>query len=80
MKKNDIALLIIIVAVSVGIAYFAGRAIIGHLKPADATVEVVEVISADITKPDPAVFNSDAINPSIPIKIGDSTNQQPFGQ
>lgn len=80
MKKNDIAVLILVVAISVGVAFFVGRAILGDKKPSDTTVETVEVLTADIKQPDPAVFNDKAINPAVSIKIGDSTNQQPFGQ
>lgn len=80
MKKNDIALLILIVSISVIGAYFIGKAVIGYSKQGEAKVETVEKIDAQISAPDPTIFNSDAINPAVPIKIGDSTNQQPFGQ
>lgn len=80
MKKNDIALLALIVGFSLITAYFIGQAIIGMSKQGVASVETVEVISSDITQPDKTVFNKDAINPAVPINIGDSTNQQPFGQ
>lgn len=80
MKKNDIVAIVVIVAVSVLIAYFVGRAVLGNLKPRDASVEVVDVITADIQKPDPSVFSKDGLNPSVSINIGTSTNQQPFGE
>lgn len=80
MKKNDIAVLIAVVAISLGVAFFAGKAVLGDRKPEDTRVEVVDVITADVKQPDPAVFNENAINPAVSIKIGDSTNQQPFGQ
>lgn len=81
MKKSDIALLAIIVSVSLGIAYFAGQALIGLTQQqGNAEVETVEPISSEVQSPDASVFSKDAINPAVPIKIGDSTNQQPFGQ
>ena len=40
--------------------------------------EVVQKISTDFEKPDPSVFNDQAINPTQLIQIGDSTNPQPF--
>jgi hypothetical protein len=82
MKKNDIALLALIVFFSVAIAYFVGRAVLGGASnTGQAEVEKVDAINPTIaSKPDPAIFNKDAINPSVSIKIGDSTKQQPFGQ
>lgn len=80
MKKNDFAVLALIVTISLLIAYFAGQALISRTKPASTAVESVDKIDASITPPDAAVFNKDAINPSVPIRIGDSSNQQPFGQ
>lgn len=79
MKKNDIAVLILIVSISLGVAYFIGQAVVGMTKQGPVQVEVAEKISSDIVQPDPAVFNDKAINPSVPIRIGNSTNQQPFG-
>lgn len=80
MKKSDITVIILIISVSLIAAYFIGQAVIGATKQGEAVVEVVDKISPEITKPDPSVFNKDAINPAVPIKIGNSTNQQPFGQ
>lgn len=80
MKKNDLALLTIVVAISLGVAYLVGNAFLSGSKPGAATVEMIDPISAEVTKPDASVFNADAINPSVPIKIGDTSNQQPFGQ
>jgi hypothetical protein len=79
MKKSDIALLILIVSVSVVISFLLGQAFLGKsiAKPVD--VETVQPISADIVEPDSKIFNRNAINPTVPIKIGDTTNQQPFG-
>lgn len=80
MKKSDIALLAMIVSISLGISYFAGQAVIGATKQGVAEVETVEVISPEVPEPDASIFHKEAINPAVPIKIGDSTNQQPFGQ
>lgn len=80
MKKSDIALLALIVSISLGAAYFAGQAVIGATKQGAAQVETVDAISPEVQEPDSRIFNKEAINPAVPIKIGDSTNQQPFGQ
>lgn len=80
MKKTDIALLGVIVAVSLIAAYLIGQAVLGKVKQSDVQVEVTDPISSSITPPSPEIFNSDAINPAVPINIGDSNNQQPFGE
>lgn len=80
MKKTDIALLAIIVIISLTAAYFVGRAVMGQTKQGEVQVEVVEPITSDITPPNETIFSKEAINPAVPINIGDSLNEQPFGQ
>lgn len=79
MKKNEIALLILIVAVSVGIAYAIGQSIFGKATTKPVEVETVKAISATVEYPSEKIFNENAINPTVPVKIGDPSNQQPFG-
>lgn len=78
MKKNDMALIILIVSVSLLVAYFVGKALIGEPKRQSTQVEVVQPISSNVGQPDPRIFNKDAINPTVPIQIGNPSNQQPF--
>ncbi|HEX4662002.1 MAG TPA: hypothetical protein VH144_00120 [Candidatus Saccharimonadales bacterium] len=78
MKKNDMALIILIVSISLLVSYFVGKAIIGEPKKQSTQVEVVEPITSNVTDPSPLVFNKDAINPTVPIQIGNPSNQQPF--
>ena len=80
MKKSDIALLIVIVAISLGISYFVGKAVLEQFVQSDTEVERTDAISSEIIPPSQDVFNDQAINPAVPINIGDSNNQQPFGQ
>lgn len=79
MKKSDVALLILVVAVSIAISFFIGQALLGKSIAKSVEVETAEPISADIVEPSSRIFNADAINPTVPVKIGDTTNQQPFG-
>lgn len=78
MKKNDIAILLLIISVSALIAFLIGRAIVGEPRNQVAKVESAERISSDIVEPDTKVFNKNAINPTVPIKIGAPSNKQPF--
>ena len=79
MKKNDIALIVLIVSVSLVVAYFGAKAIIGDAKNDVVQVEVVEPILPDVVEPSAKIFNKDAINPTVDIEIGNSANAQPFG-
>lgn len=80
MKKSDLALLIVIVAISLGASYFAGRAVLAQFVQRDTQVEVTDTISSSLVPPSETIFNDRAINPAVPINIGNSNNQQPFGQ
>ena len=80
MKKNDIALIILIVSISLVISYFAAKAIIGDPKAQQVSAEVVEPITPTLVPPSNKIFNRDAINPTVVIQIGNPANQQPFSQ
>jgi len=69
MKKTDIAMIILIASVSILVAYFVGKAIFGDPSHESAKVKTIEAINSTITTPDPAVFNKDAINPSVEVQI-----------
>lgn len=79
MKKNDIAVLVLIVSVTALIAYFSGQAVLGNRTSKPVAVETAEPIAAEIAEPEKKIFNTDAINPTVKIEIGSTTNQQPFG-
>lgn len=69
MKKSDIAMISLIAITSVLIAFFITRSLLGT--PANETVKVktIESMSATIEKPDPTIFNTDAINPAVEVQI-----------
>lgn len=71
MKKTDIAMIILIASVSVGVAYGAVSAIPG-LKLSDEPVKVqtIKKYSSGLDEPSPEVFNQDAINPTVDVTIG----------
>lgn len=80
MKKNDIAIIILIVSVSLVVSYFIAKAFIGTPNSKQVSAEVVEPIKPDLVEPSSKIFNRDAINPTVVIQIGNPSNQQPFGQ
>lgn len=79
MKKNDIALIILIASITLAISYLVVKGLFGEPQGQQTSVEKVEPLSATLSEPSPRVFNKDAINPTVVIKIGDPSNQQPFG-
>lgn len=78
MKKNDIALLILVVSLSLAASYFTLNAIIGDPAQNTKTVERVEPISIEVPEPSDEIFNERAIDPGVVIEIGNPSNQQPF--
>lgn len=80
MRKNDLALLVLIASISLVVAFLLVKTFFGEPKPEQTKVEKVEPISATITQPSERVFNDQALNPTVVIQIGNPSNQQPFGQ
>lgn len=78
MKKNEVAVLILIVSMVAMLSYFSVNAIIGQAGRAPVDVEVAEAISPEVTQPSDTIFNPSAINPTVKVKIGDQSGQQPF--
>lgn len=75
MKKTDIAMIILIASTSVLIAYFVAKAVIGDVQNESVTVKTAEPITTEVVEPDPAVFNEDAINPTVKVVIGGNQSQ-----
>lgn len=65
-------MIIFIASISALIAYFVADAVIGDVKEESVKVKTTDSITADVDEPDPTVFNSDAINPTVEVIIGNS--------
>ncbi len=78
MKRNDLALIILITATAVIIAVFLGNSFITSSKNRSQKVEVVDKFNTDFPAPDVRVFNDRSLDPTKDIKIGPATNDQPF--
>lgn len=80
MKKNEIALILLVVGVVVIATYGIFNALFGQTALSPVKVQTATAISASLDgiEPDAAVFNKDAINPAVNVTIGDQSNQQPF--
>lgn len=75
MKSTDIAMIILIASVSIGLAYGLVSAIPG-LKLSDDPVKVktIDLYSSTIDDPNPDVFNKNAINPTVDVTIGNAAS------
>lgn len=71
MNRSEAAGIIVIASVSVLIAYLVAGAIIGKPTGSSVRVKTAVPITADVTPPDSSIFNSEAINPTVEVVIGD---------
>lgn len=79
MKRNEIALLFVVVGLVVMSTYFLLNALLGQQAIKPVNVPSVDTIANAIKNPpDQAIFNKDAINPAVSVTIGEQANQQPF--
>lgn len=68
MKKADIAMIILIASISVFTAYLLAKNIFPD-KTWTTTVKTIDPISSTIDEPSPEIFNANAINPVVPVRI-----------
>lgn len=78
MKQNDIAALVLIVALAGVISYFVGNAVIGTPDNDPVQIEKVTKINPTFPIPDSRIFNDRAIDPAVEIKGDGSSPDSPF--
>ena len=78
MKQKDIALIVLIAAVSAGLSFAVSHLVFGGGQDHQQTAAVVDVITTDFTTPDPKFFNTKSINAAKLIQVGGGTNTNPF--
>ena len=78
MKQKDIALIIVIGAISAAISFGASQLVFSSPQNRQQSVAVVDPISTKFTAPDSKFFNSNSINPAKLIEVGSNTNTNPF--
>jgi hypothetical protein len=79
MKQKDIALIVVIVAISGVVSFLASQWIFARPADRQQKAEVVEVITSDFPLPDSTYFNNTSVDPTQLIEIGNSNNPNPFG-
>lgn len=77
MRKQDIAMIILIAGVSALISYFVVNEIPSIGKPSEEkfTTNTMTEISDQIAEPSDEIFNDKAINPTVQITIGENGEQ-----
>lgn len=78
MKKNEIAIMLVVVSLVIMGTYSVVNMVFGKSALKPVVVEKSEAIQASLTTPSQTVFNKDALNPAVSITIGNQSNQQPF--
>lgn len=78
IKQNDIAILILITAISLVVAYLLGNAVINSPDSRTTPVEIAVPIGSEFPEPDTRIFNENSINPTEKIEIGDTNTPNPF--
>lgn len=72
MKQSDIFTLILIAGIGTLAAFFVCQTLLGDPNQATTKFKTVNrVISRELVTPNPEVFNSTAINPTIEVYVGD---------
>lgn len=80
MKKTDIAMIILISSVSILIAYFVAKSVIGDVKNEVVKVKTIDPIYTEVEQPSKDIFNSKAINPTIEVTIGNKKSNPQSSQ
>ncbi len=63
-------MIILIASVSVLVAYFIAKAVLGDVQNQSVKVKTAEPITSQVAEPDKTVFNTNAINPTVEVIIG----------
>lgn len=71
MKRSDIAMIILIASMSMLVAYFVAKSVLGDANNEAVTVKTADPITKDVNEPDPSIFREDAINPTVEVFIGE---------
>ena len=77
MKKSDIASIILISGFSVITGALVGNWLYGDLSDEKATITFIDPISSEFVAPSSEIFNADAVNPTVPVIIGQPAPAEP---
>lgn len=78
MKQKDVAMIIAIAFVSAIVSLIVSRLLFSTPQNLQQQVQVVPAITANFPAPDSRYFNSNSIDPTQLIQIGNNNNTNPF--
>jgi hypothetical protein len=78
MKQKDWALVLVMAFIGAIVALLVSNMIFASPKNRHQSAEVVDPITANFPSPPSKYFNPEAINPTQPVQVGGSTNDNPF--
>lgn len=79
--KNDLATAIVAAITGVVLAYFISNMVISNFaKSSDKVKNVDSSVNAELSDPDPEVFNFEALNPTVEVYVGDCTETNMYGE
>ncbi len=80
MKQKDIMIIVVVGVVAAIVSLGITQVLFVQKKSKQLSAEVVSPISSEFKRPqaNDTVFNSEAINPTQLIQIGDSSNNNPL--
>ena len=78
MKQKDVALIILISAVSAVISFAASHILFTTPANREQRVAVVDKITTEFSTPNPQFFNNQSIDPTQLIEVQTSNNPNPF--
>lgn len=77
MKRNDIIIIGLIAIAMAIVTYLAANAYLSSNTQKTTTAPKVEKITSEIVEPNPEIFNTNAINPTVQISIdGEQIQEQ----
>lgn len=69
MKKTEIATIILVAAISVVATYFLATALLADKIKQNRSAPTISAISNSVQQPSKEVFNSDALNPTVEVRV-----------
>ncbi len=77
--KTDLLMSIFAAVLGVVIAFFVTNLFIGPVK--DFSYKTIEsTVDADLTDPDPEIFNYQALNPTVEVYVGECKEFSQYGE
>lgn len=80
MKQKDIVIIIAVAGIAAILSFVLANFLFGGKKSANLTSPKVDAINANFTLPSTQYFNKNALDPTVNITIGGSTNNTPFNK